>query len=74
MQRSGSDRKNRENHDGHNRVNKRMLFNTSGIPKWLWGTSFISVTIANMRETANTLAITPDTVAMIANITVSHKP
>ena len=44
------------------------------MPKWLWGTNLISVNIANMRETAKVLAMTPDTVATIANITVNHKP
>jgi len=34
----------------------------------------ISVSIASIRDTANTLAITPDTVATIAKPTVIHTP
>ena len=40
------------------------------IPKWLWGIIFISVSIVSIRETANTLAMTPDVVAEMAIATV----
>ena len=40
------------------------------IPKWLCGIIFMSVSIASMRDTANTLAITPEVVAAIAIATV----
>ena len=38
------------------------------------GTCFILLSIANKREAENTLAITPDTVAMIAMKMVIHDP
>lgn len=34
----------------------------------------MSVSIASMRDTAKTLAIRPDAVAMIASATVNHRP
>jgi hypothetical protein len=44
------------------------------MPKCLCGTSFISVSIASMRETAKMLAITPETVATMAKPTVVQMP
>jgi|GEM_PF-5885503 len=35
-----------------------------GMPKWLCGTSFMLVSMANIRETANTLAMTPELATM----------
>tara|TARA_R110002167_G_scaffold38412_21_gene119668 strand:- start:133 stop:378 length:246 start_codon:yes stop_codon:yes gene_type:complete len=44
------------------------------MPKWLWGVISISVSIASIRETANTLASRPDAVATTTSVIVKQKP
>jgi len=48
--------------------------NPPGSLKWRCGTNSMEVSIASMRETAKTLATTPETVATIANPTVTQRP
>jgi ABC-type polysaccharide/polyol phosphate export permease len=49
-----------------------MLWMLPGMPKWRWGTSFISVSMASIRDTAKMLAMMPPAVASIARITVNQ--
>jgi len=45
-----------------------------GMPKWLCGTSCMSVSMASILDTANMLAMIPEMVAAIASPMVSHSP